>query len=457
MSIGGTGSPTGTTYNEGVYIDGAGTKVNTSGGLSLYGKSAGTGSNNYAVTVENGPRVYSGQDMTIFGTCTATGADANFGVNITGAGTWINSSRALSITGYGSGFVNWDYGIGVQAGASVDGYSVTLTGVGSPAAIGTMADGVFLSGASAACGAGNMHITGTGGQWASGTAGVSINGSTVYANFVGFFGGNIDVFGSAGFTGDGVDVGTGSSVWAPSGHVVLVGYGSSGPGVYRYAGNAVTGASVALIPLTVYHGVPTADATPVGDAAGGYTQTYPNGYTMLWSPSDGAHYIHGAIGAKYQSLGGPRSVFGYPSGDETPTGSGFVQYFGHPDFDGRGGSISWTPATGAQVHYSFTGGDTATHAAGQPAITGVSQDGNQITIKWSAGDNHAKFVLGYSVNGVWTQMDFAGGRGGSFTLPVTSGATYSFSIEWGDPKIPWLGGFSGYNYSPWSTYTVTAL
>jgi hypothetical protein len=53
-------------------------------------------------------------------------------------------------------------------------------------------------------------------------------------------------------------------------------------------------------------------------------------------------------------------------------------------------------------------------------------------------------------------MDFAGGGGGSFTLPVTSGATYSFSVEWGDPKSS-LGGLFGWNYSPASTITVTAL
>jgi hypothetical protein len=450
MTVTGTGSPTGTTYNEGVYVDGAGTQVNSSGRLTLTGNSSGTGSSNYAVTVDGGARVFSGQDMTIFGTCTATGPDAtnaDFGVNITGAGTWINSSQALSISGYGSGCMNWDYGIGVQAGASVDGNSVTLTGVGSPDAVGTMADGVFLSGANASSGWGNMEITGTGGKFASGTAGVSINGSTVYA----LHGSNVNVFGSAGQIGDGVDVGTGSSVWAPSGRAVLVGYGHSGPGVYEYAGNAVTGGfGRALIPLSVYHGTPTADPIPVGDAAGGYTQTYPNGYTMVWSPSDGAHYIHGAIGAKYQSLGGPWSVFHYPTSDEIPTASGFIQYF-------DGGSISWTPATGAQLYYVFTQGDMAGNSAGQPAITDVYQYGDQITINWSSSDYHAKFVLGYSVNGgAWTTMDFDGGRGGSFTLPVTSGATYSFSVEWGDPKT-FLGGLFGWNYSPASTYTVTAL
>jgi hypothetical protein len=448
MTISGAGSATGTTYNEGVFIDGGGTRIVANGGLRLTGNSAGTGSNNYAVTIDSGAIVDSGLDMNITGTCAATGPDANFGVNITGTHTYLQAGHTLGITGYGGGYRNWDYGIGVQAGATLWGSSVTLSGVGGPAAIGTMADGVFLSGASMSSAGGNMDITGTGGPIAtSASDGVCINASTVNA----LFGGNVNAFGSAGLYGDGVDVATGSSVAASSGRAVLVGYGHNGPGVYEYAGNAVTGTSVALIPLTVYHGTPTGDPTPVGDTAGGYTQTYPNGYTMVWSPQNGAHYLHGAIGAKYQSLGGPRSAFHYPTDNEIPTASGFVQ-----DFDR--GSIWWTPATGAQLYYPFIDGDSAGNSAGQPAITNLYQYGNQLTIKWSSSENHAKFVLGYSVNGgAWTTIDFDGGRGGSFTLPVTRGSTYSFSVEWGDPKSS-LSGLFGWNYSPASTYgPVTAL
>src|SRR4029077_349902 len=56
--------------------------------------------------------------------------------------------------------------------------------------------------------------------------------------------------------------------------------------------------------------------------------------------------VHGSIDALYQQLGGPSSFLGYPVTDESRTlfGVGRYNHF-------QGGSIYWSPATGAfEVH-----------------------------------------------------------------------------------------------------------
>jgi len=67
---------------------------------------------------------------------------------------------------------------------------------------------------------------------------------------------------------------------------------------------------------------------------------------IYWSPSTGAHEVHGAILDKYLEWGGPAS-YGLPVTDETTTPDG-VGRFNH--FDG-GRSIYWTPGTGAHTVY----------------------------------------------------------------------------------------------------------
>jgi uncharacterized protein with LGFP repeats len=94
--------------------------------------------------------------------------------------------------------------------------------------------------------------------------------------------------------------------------------------------------------------------TPVGGeyatAGGGRAQNYTGG-AIYWSSGTGAHAVHGAILAKYHALGGPASFLGYPTTDETGTPDGIGRY---NHFNGQGGwpaSIYWTPSTGAhEIH-----------------------------------------------------------------------------------------------------------
>jgi uncharacterized protein with LGFP repeats len=70
------------------------------------------------------------------------------------------------------------------------------------------------------------------------------------------------------------------------------------------------------------------------------------GGSIYWTPETGAHEVHGDIRVKWARSGGVRSFLGYPVTDETGTPDG-VGRFNHF----QGGSIYWTPETGAQeVH-----------------------------------------------------------------------------------------------------------
>ena len=86
--------------------------------------------------------------------------------------------------------------------------------------------------------------------------------------------------------------------------------------------------------------------TPCPDGVGFY-QHFAGG-SIYWSPSSGAHEVHGAIRAKWSALGWERSALGYPTTDETlgrdVRHEGRFNHF-------TGGSILWHPTVGAfEVH-----------------------------------------------------------------------------------------------------------
>src|SRR5664279_1949374 len=81
------------------------------------------------------------------------------------------------------------------------------------------------------------------------------------------------------------------------------------------------------------------------DTVGAIGQHFDGG-SMYWSPATGAQEVHGAIRLEWASIGWERSVLGFPLTDElgTPDGVGRFNHF-------AGGSVYWTPATGAhEVH-----------------------------------------------------------------------------------------------------------
>jgi uncharacterized protein with LGFP repeats len=96
-------------------------------------------------------------------------------------------------------------------------------------------------------------------------------------------------------------------------------------------------------------GYPCTDETSTPDGTGRYNHF--QGGSIYWTPQTGAHEVHGAIRGKWASLGWERSFLGYPLTDESvcPDGTGRYNHF-------QGGSIYWTPTTSAhEVHGDIRG------------------------------------------------------------------------------------------------------
>jgi len=91
-------------------------------------------------------------------------------------------------------------------------------------------------------------------------------------------------------------------------------------------------------------GFPVTDESRTPDGHGRYNHF--QGGSIYWTPLTGAQEVHGLIRAKWAELSWERSFLGYPLTDETATPDG-VGRFNHF----QGGSIYWTPEAGAhEVH-----------------------------------------------------------------------------------------------------------
>ena len=91
-------------------------------------------------------------------------------------------------------------------------------------------------------------------------------------------------------------------------------------------------------------GQPLTDELTTPDGVGRYNHF--QGGSIYWTPNTGAHEVHGDIRNKWAALGWERSFLGYPLTDESPTPDG-IGRFNHF----QGGSIYWTPKTGAhEIH-----------------------------------------------------------------------------------------------------------
>jgi hypothetical protein len=91
-------------------------------------------------------------------------------------------------------------------------------------------------------------------------------------------------------------------------------------------------------------GAPTTDELTSPDKVGKYN-VFEHG-SIYWSPSTGAHEVHGSIRDEWKTLGWEVGLLGYPTTDEGPSADGHGRYnhFQH-------GSIYWKEATGAhEVH-----------------------------------------------------------------------------------------------------------
>jgi hypothetical protein len=87
-------------------------------------------------------------------------------------------------------------------------------------------------------------------------------------------------------------------------------------------------------------GQPLTDELGTPDGIGRFNHF--QGGSIYWTPTTGAHEVHGAIRDKWEAIGWERSFLGYPISDEmnTPNGQGRVSQFQH-------GNITWSQSTGA--------------------------------------------------------------------------------------------------------------
>jgi PKD repeat protein len=99
-----------------------------------------------------------------------------------------------------------------------------------------------------------------------------------------------------------------------------------------------------------YVGYPTSSETGRGfDSPDRYT-TFTKG-TIYWTPSGGAHEVHGGIAMTWSSLRGLDGPLGYPTTDELGTSDGIGRY----NRFSRGGGVYWTASTGAYAVYGGIG------------------------------------------------------------------------------------------------------
>ena len=90
-------------------------------------------------------------------------------------------------------------------------------------------------------------------------------------------------------------------------------------------------------------GYPRTDENTCPDGVGKYNHFFGNNGSIYWTPSTGAHEVHGAIHSKWEQLGWETGVCGYPTTDEStcPDNVGKYNHFS------KNSSIYYTPSTGA--------------------------------------------------------------------------------------------------------------
>ncbi len=96
-------------------------------------------------------------------------------------------------------------------------------------------------------------------------------------------------------------------------------------------------------------GAPNTDETALPDGVGRVSEFAKA--SILWSPATGANFVRGAIRSAWETAGGVGGPLRYPVSDELvlPDGVGRVGHF-------QGGSIYWSPGTGARVVWGAVGG-----------------------------------------------------------------------------------------------------
>jgi LGFP repeat len=186
-------------------------------------------------------------------------------------------------------------------------------------------------------------------------------------------------------------------------------------------------------------GYPVTDETKTPDGVGRYNHF--QGGSIYWSPSTAAFVVHGAIRDKWASLGWEKSFLGYPLTDESGTPDGFGR-FNHF----QGGSIYWTPSTGAhEVHgairdkwaamgweRSFLGYPTSDELADPGGRVSHFQHGD---ITWSTGKGAVVSPETQHFHSDVTTQDWAP-LGGTIDVVMNILGNYTFTGHMHDSGFP---------------------
>ncbi|ADB33229.1 LGFP repeat protein [Kribbella flavida DSM 17836] len=137
----------------------------------------------------------------------------------------------------------------------------------------------------------------------------------------------------------------------------------------------------------------------------GVFKTYQHGWVM-WRHDLGALAVYGAIGARWNEIGGTTSGYGWPVTDElaTPRGPGRYNHF-------EGGSIYWSPNTGARLIYGAIRDLWAAMAWEQGPLGLPTTDEEDVPGVAGARRNHFE-------GGVITWTPWSGARVTSLNVPA---------------------------------------
>lgn len=176
---------------------------------------------------------------------------------------------------------------------------------------------------------------------------------------------------------------------------------------------AAGGEAVLGLPIT---------AEACGLRASGCFQQFDKGY-IYWAPGIGGHVVWGGILGRWKAGGAQNSLLGYPLTEETCglTAGGCVQHF-------QGGSIFWSPTTGAHetlgaIGNRYSAAGTSRSMLGYP-LTGeiCGQPGRGCVQRFQGGSIYWSPTTGAWISGRGIDSKFvsAGGPGGSLGYPIAS-------------------------------------
>ena len=148
---------------------------------------------------------------------------------------------------------------------------------------------------------------------------------------------------------------------------------------------------------------PTTDELPTFDGVGRFNHfSGSGGGSIYWSPRTGAHEVYGGIHDRWAELRYEQGPLGYPTTGEGPTAGGRGRY---NHFSGSGGgSIYWSPGTGAHEVYgaihdrwrelNYEQGPLGYPTTGEYSVPGGRQnDFEHGYIRWDAATGQTEVVM----------------------------------------------------------------